>query len=143
MCAAQILPMADAVLLDTGIVSIFLKTSLVHQQRRTAIEAEIRGKIAVISFVTVAELFFWAEKANWGESRRANLDDQLRHYDVLHANRTTAKLWARTKLQCELAGIAMGANDLWIASAALEYGLPLVTTDRDFSAIASLAQIKL
>jgi hypothetical protein len=50
--------MADTVLLDTGIVSMFLKASSVHQQRRTTIEAEIRGKIAVISFVTVAELFF-------------------------------------------------------------------------------------
>ena len=39
--------MADVVLLDTAIVSIFLKVAKVHDERRRKIEDYLRGKIAL------------------------------------------------------------------------------------------------
>ena len=51
----------DTVLLDTNVVSVFLKTSEVHEEDRRKIEEALTGKIALISFVTVAEMFYWAE----------------------------------------------------------------------------------
>jgi len=35
-------------------------------------------KIALISFVTIAEMLYWAEKNNWGQNRRDDLDRHLR-----------------------------------------------------------------
>ena len=135
--------MADMVLLDTTIVSIFLKVEKIHETRRQQIESYLGGKIALISFVTVAEMLFWAERRQWGEKKRAELDQRLRAYGVLDPSRSTAELWAETRRKCELSGKQVGAHDLWIAAAALEHDLPLVTADGDFDKVPDLTVVPL
>ncbi len=135
--------MGDAVVLDTSAVSISLKASTVRAVRAEALQAALAGKVAFISFVTVAELLFWAEKRHWSDKRRADLDRHIRAYGVLDPTRTTAELWAETKAYRESLGTPMQPHDLWIASAALEYDLPLVTADGDFEAIPDLTVLPL
>lgn len=130
-------------MLDTTTVSVLLKASATHATRVAALQALLAGKLAFISFVTVAELLFWAEKRNWSDKRRADLDQHMRSYGVLDPTRTTAEIWAETKMYRESVGKRMQPHDLWIASAALEYDLPLVTADGDFDAIPDLAVIRL
>jgi len=134
--------MPENLLLDTGIVSAFLKPAEPHETRRQAVESRIRGNIGLISFITIAELYYWAEKYSWGPARRQELDSRIKNYLVLDPTRDTADIWAKTKRTCELKGRVLGAHDLWIASSALEYDVTLLTTDRDFSAIPQLKHEK-
>jgi predicted nucleic acid-binding protein len=134
--------MDNAVLLDTNAVSILLKEASVHAARRTALENLLRGKFGFISFVTVAELLFWAEKRKWGQGKRDALDGKIRSLGILDPTRDTADIWARTRASCEDAGQVVQHHDLWIAAAALEHGLPLVSFDDDFDCIPGLQRIK-
>jgi len=130
-------------LLDTNVVSMFLKTSTVHDTRRQAIEAHVLGNIPAISFVTVAELLAWAESKGWGEKKRAELETLLRVYTILDPTRETAEMWAKTKIKCESAGAKKQPHDLWVAAAALQYDLEVVTADSDFDGIPGLRVKKL
>lgn len=128
----------EAVVLDTSVVSIFLKVSAVHESRRSAIESYVRGKIALVSFVSVAELLFWAESRNWGEKRRDELDQRLRVYGILNPSRTTAQLWAIKRRECKAIGVDVAPHDMWIAAAAFEYDLTVVANDGIFGRIPGL-----
>lgn len=128
----------EAVILDTSVISIFLKISPIHEPRRAAIESFVAGKIAMISFVSVAELYFWAESKNWGEKRRQELDQRLRVYGILDPTRTTAELWAAKRRECKAAGIEVAPHDMWIAAAAFEHDLTVVSNDGVFSRIPGL-----
>ncbi len=130
-------------MLDTAVVSVLLKTSSTHASRVAALQALLVGKVAFISFVTVAELLFWAEKRDWSERRRLDLDQHMRSYGILDPTRTTAEIWAETKAYRESIGKPMQPHDLWIASASLEFELPLITADGDFDAIPDLMVVQL
>lgn len=133
--------MDKALLLDTSVVSIFLKPSSVHAVRLQKIQRELTDKSVFISLVTVAELLFWAEKRSWGEKRRTQLDQHLHVFGVLAPTRATAEIWAETKSACEKDGLPVEPHDLWIASAALEFGIPILTADNDFGRIPDVAVI--
>jgi predicted nucleic acid-binding protein len=49
----------------------------------------------------------------------------------------------RDKGRCESRGVTMQHHDLWIAAAALEHEIPILTADGDFELIPGLATIKL
>lgn len=135
--------MDNAVLIDTNIVSLLLKEAAVHEPRREQLTTMLRGKIAFISFVTVAELLFWAESRGWGQKKRDDLDARLRAFGVLDPTRDTAELWARTKWKAQNAGKTLQPHDLWIAAACLEHELPLVSADGDFDGVSGLTRIPL
>ena len=130
--------MTDSVLLDTSIVSVFLKISPVHAERRAAIEQAILGRVPLISFVTVAEIYYWAETRNWQQRRKGDLEKHLKMYVVLEPTRDTAAIWAATKYKAKSSGIHLQPNDLWIAASALEYGVELISADADFDRIEGL-----
>ena len=135
--------MNNAVLLDTNIVSLLLKEATVHEPRRQQLIAMLRGNIAFISFVTVAELLYWAESRGWGQKKRDDLDARLRAFGVLDPTRDTADLWARTKWTAQSTGKSLQPHDLWIAAACLEHELPLVSADGDFDNVAGLTRVPL
>jgi predicted nucleic acid-binding protein len=130
--------MPEILMLDTGIVSIFLKTSEAEKRKLAEIEKEIKGNIGVISFITVAEMLFWAEKNSWGEKKRQDLDKRLRAYGILDPTRITAEIWAKTRLTCDRMGKSKNRPDLWIAAAAVEHDIRLLTMDGDFDGIPNL-----
>ena len=45
--------------------------------------ALINGKKTAVSFITVGELYFGAEKAGWGKNRRSHLESMLRNLTVI------------------------------------------------------------
>jgi predicted nucleic acid-binding protein len=131
----------NAVLLDTSTVSLLLKEAVVHEPRRKALTDVLCGKIAFISFVTVAELLFWAERRGWGQKKKDDLDVRLRAFGILDPTRDTAELWARTKATTLDAGKTLQPHDLWIAAASLEHDLPLVSDDADFEHVTGLKRV--
>lgn len=55
----------------------------------------------------------------------------------------TTKRFAELFLKIRTAGTAIGTNDLWIASLALEHGLPILTLDEDFKRIEGVTVIQI
>jgi tRNA(fMet)-specific endonuclease VapC len=127
--------MAATWLLDTNV--------LIHavRGRPARVRAELRrhgpGDVAVSS-VTVAELWYGAEKSNDPARTRAAWSQVLAPYDVLPFDRAAAEHHARVRFLLRHAPI--GERDLFIAAIALAYALTVVTRNtKEFRRVPDLA----
>jgi tRNA(fMet)-specific endonuclease VapC len=120
------------VLLDTTVASLFHPKKN-RDTRRKLYAPEIIGKVCVISFQTVAELWRWPEKNNWGELERLRFDEFVRRFVVVAYDYQLARAWAKVTLESQRQGRKLESGDAWIAATAIHRGIPLVTHDRDFS----------
>ena len=66
------------------------------------------------------------------------LSELLGDVRVLEATARTSAVYARVRHQLRAAGTPIPENDVWIASTAIEFGLPLMTLDKHFEAVADL-----
>lgn len=87
-----------------------------------------------LTFVTVGELTFWAEKRNFGTRRRTDLMEWIVSKPLVDTDLNTALRWGRMKAGWESRGRPCPYNDSWIAATCLEAGLPLATNNvKDFT----------
>ena len=126
----------SVLLVDTNVVSILFNRR--HSLRQACIGA-VSGHQLLISFMTRAELSLWPAANNWGEPRRAALEQHMALYLTLYPDERTCAIWAEVVYQSRRAGQRIQTADAWIASAARQWECPLVTTDfRDYAAIDNL-----
>ena len=126
----------SVLVVDTNVVSILFSRQ--HSLRHACIEA-VSGHQLVISFMTRAELLLWPTANNWGEERRAALEQHTSLYLTLYPDQRTCAIWASVVDRCRRAGQPIQTADAWIASASRQWSCPLVTTDfRDFAAVDDL-----
>jgi predicted nucleic acid-binding protein len=60
-------------------------------------------------------------------------------YLTVYPDERTCAIWAEVADQCRRAGHKIQVADAWIASTALQWDCPLVTTDfRDYAAVEKL-----
>ena len=113
---------SERLLVDTDVLSY------IAWERRQAesFAPLLLGKLPFISFVTVGEMCFGAEKANWGESRVAKMETIIRRYTVIPGTYEVAKQYGRVKRAFR---DQVGENDMWIAATALARDLPIVTNN--------------
>jgi tRNA(fMet)-specific endonuclease VapC len=95
----------------------------------------MKGQILALSFQSVAELWAWAEKNNWGEKPRQGLEAFLRRFLVIPYDYELAQVWAKVTMLCEKQGRRLEAGDAWIAATAVHRTIPLLTHDRDFQGL--------
>jgi tRNA(fMet)-specific endonuclease VapC len=115
----------DAVLLDTDVFSYLMK----NDTRGNAYRPHIKNKTVAISFVTVGELYYWAESRNWSPKNRQNLEDRLKAVVVVPYDAQLCSVYG--KLRASLpSGMNVAANDLWIAACSLRHNIPLITNNR-------------
>jgi len=120
---------SDAVVVDTDVVSYLFKADT----RAEAYRPHLVGKTLVLSFMTVAELYRWAEQRNWGQNRCTALEQHLRNFVVYGCNRELCRTWARLMVQAQHSGRRLEFADGWIAATAILHGIPLVThNQRDY-----------
>lgn len=125
----------NRVLVDTSVLSYLLK----FDTRADLYRKHLEGTTPGISFMTVAEVYFWAEKYGWGARRRAHVNNTLRTYVVVPCDDALCTSWAKIRRVCEQKGRRISVADAWIAACALRYDAPLVTHNRkDFEAIPDL-----
>ena len=123
------------VLLDTNIVSYLMRGGRLAE----AYEPHTEGRLLAISFVTVGELYYGAEKRNWGERRRKVLETTLRNFVVVPYDHDVARCYGRLVAERETKGKPIQPNDAWIAACAVRHTVPLVTHNaKDFEGITSL-----
>lgn len=114
-------PDARVAIVDTNVFSYIFKGT----PEAAPYLDDLRGTIPAVTFVTVAELYQGAYKANWGAEKLETLDRQLRLYLVLPYDESVAQQWAR--IQTATPGRTYPVNDAWTAACALSYGCPLLT----------------
>jgi tRNA(fMet)-specific endonuclease VapC len=89
----------------------------------------LTGRLLVVSFMTVAELDRWALQRDWGEARRARMEQHLRNFVVYPFNRSLCLRWAEVADRARRKGRPIGVADAWIAATALEHDIPLITNN--------------
>jgi tRNA(fMet)-specific endonuclease VapC len=110
----------NRLVVDTSVVSYILKKHSLADAYWEILKAHELG----ISFMTVAELYCWPLRRNWGEQRLVALRQHLRGYTVLPYGDAISWEWA--KIKCRR-GRPTSDPDAWIAATALVHGIPLVT----------------
>ncbi len=128
----------DAVLLDTDVFSYLMRP---RDARGDAYRPHVKGKTVAVSFVTVGELFYGAEKRKWGAKTLSYLQEKLKAVVVVPYDEELCRTYGRTRASLPV-GVVVAANDLWIAASAIRHSIPLVTNNRKhFERIPSLKLI--
>jgi predicted nucleic acid-binding protein len=100
------------------------------------------GRVAVISYVTVAELRFGAEIAAWGERRLRRLDADLAFAEVVWPDQRLTASYVRLRSWAVRNGHGLAHKeheaDRWIAATAIWLELPLVAHDAIFHNVDGL-----
>ena len=130
--------MLEQRLIDTSVLSLILK----RDTRAAAYVPHLAGRIGVLSFITLAELYRWPEERHWGARRRAELARLLEPYEVVYPDEALCRRWAVMAAELRRAGRPVPFADSWIAATAIHLNLALVTHNpSDFRGIDRLVVI--
>lgn len=115
-------------------IPMFSPISYAHATRELPLYlSHIRHRTVVISFVTVGELYYWAERRKWGLARVKFFEERLTTLIVVPYDVEVCRVYARLKSGLKNpAGShrVIGDNDLWIAACAVRHNIPLITHNR-------------
>jgi tRNA(fMet)-specific endonuclease VapC len=121
-------------LLDTNIViALFTKESSITEKIRS-----FPGNIFIPSIV-IGELFYGAEKSTRKEENKKKVEALAASSSVLDCDTDTARLYGKIKNHLRDKGTPIPENDIWIASLAEQHQLTIVTRDKHFLNIESVA----
>lgn len=130
--------MSEVVVVDTDVVSFEFK----GDSRADLYDRHIEGKQAVISFMTIAELYKWAEDRDWGERRRAQLEEHMRSFTRHASSEALCRIWAEVMTGAAREGRRIEVADAWIAATAIIRDVPLITHNgRHYEGVDDLAVI--
>jgi predicted nucleic acid-binding protein len=88
-----------------------------------------------VSFVTIGEAVYGAQRRRWGVRQIARLERFYGYEFVAVPSRgqqvpRMAKAWGGLRVNAERTGFTMPVNDAWIAATCLALGYPLATLNR-------------
>ena len=100
---------------------------------------------AVIPLAVHAELLVGVQMARDGDAERRRLSRtyQLLQADVRRPTRETAQAWSALSLQLRRIGRKVPHNDVWVAAAAVELHLPLLTRDKHHAGLPGVTLVAL
>ena len=75
-------------------------------------------------------------------SRRLSTLQTVSDLHPLPVDTAVADEWARLRLLLVAAGRRVNVNDTWIAATALAHGVPVVTQDADYRALAEVSDLQ-
>ncbi len=121
-------------LLDTNILLAWIRWGTPLQVYLQAIyQIDTISTVPIISIVSVAELRVIALQNGWGPQKLRMLESLLTYLIVVPIPyKTLVDAYVEIDDFSRRAGVKMGKNDLWIASAAQVENAVILTTDKDF-----------
>jgi tRNA(fMet)-specific endonuclease VapC len=125
------------IVVDTDVVSFLFK----NHPLGIRYDPELAGGVPLVSFMTVAEVERWALQYRWGEHRLYWLHLYLGRFTAT-SSLDLCRKWAEVMVAAQAAGRRIECADAWIATTALQYGVPLVTHNRnDYLGVPGLTLI--
>jgi predicted nucleic acid-binding protein len=113
----------SAVLVDTDVVGLLFA----NDPECEPYAAEIAGKVALVSFQTVAEVECWTVERAWTPERCAWMHLYLERYTAVPSSPDLCRRWAEVLAAGEERGQPVTYGNAWIAATALLYRVPLLT----------------
>ena len=113
--AAPPAPLPPRVLVDTDVLSYFLR----NDSRAAQFAPLLEGRVIVVSFQTVAELYRWAKERGFGERRVRELEELLRRLVVVPSSNALCAEWAAIHAEARQSGLSISPQDAWVAATAL------------------------
>jgi toxin FitB len=110
------------VVLDTDVASGILRDRL-----SPGLNARLAGAVWFVTFVTVGELWQWADTRSWGAPARRQLEQLLARTVVIDSDEAVSRQWGRSSAAARARHRPRPANDSWIAACCVARGLPLAT----------------
>lgn len=89
----------------------------------------LSGKTLAVSFMTVAQLYYGAYKAGWGDAKLTRLQNHLKGYVVLPFDNEICQTWAQIQVDVENQHFCIEDGDCWIAASALRHDCALATNN--------------
>ncbi len=128
----------NRVVADTDVVSFLFKDHPIGKRY----DPELAGRVALISFMTVAEVERWAIQYRWSEQRLHWLRLYLGRFTVVPSSPDLCRKWAEVMVAAQAVGRRIECADAWIAATALLYDASLVTHNRsDYLGVPGLRVI--
>ena len=125
-------------LLDTSILVHLLRNNETGRRIEEMFQIRRRTDRPLISVVTVGECLSLARQFGWGASRVAALEALLSELVVVPIDsRPVLERFGEFHAWTRSIGRSLSHNDLWIAATVAASGAHLVTSDRDFDALAT------
>jgi tRNA(fMet)-specific endonuclease VapC len=87
-------------------------------------------------------LFFGAENSSKVAENLQKVDELIPRVHVVPCDLDTARHVGRIRHSLRMLGKPVPANHIWIAAAALQYRLPLLTADAHFDSVAGLEIVR-
>jgi len=123
---------------DTDVVSFAFK----DDTRATLYDEHFRDRSPIISFMTLAELYRWAESRDWGARRRAKLERHIARFAVHGCSRGLCRVWAQVVAGAARNGTPLDCADAWVAAVAMLLEVSLVTHNgRHYAGVEGLQVI--
>ena len=94
-----------------------------------------------IPVIVLAELLAGARRSNRVAESVAQVEHFINRNTVLSCNADTASYYADISNELRARGKPIPENDMWIASVALQHGLPLAARDKHFNHVESLVRV--
>ncbi len=123
---------------------VLIDTSVLVPMERGEVDPEAFGEAGAISVVSVSELLFGAFRARSPVRmrRRRTVERLLERFEALPITGEIARLHAELGAELAADGLAVPANDFWIACTALVHDAAVATRDqRGFSRIPGIRLI--
>ena len=132
----SILMTGSKCLLDTSVI--------IHSfKKNTAIAARLdKVEEIYVPIEVEGELFYGAYNSANPEKHITQIKAFLFNCKVLLPDSSTADIYGKIKATLIRKGKPIPENDIWIAAIALQYSLPLFTTDNHFAEIDNIALLQ-
>lgn len=95
----------------------------------------------VVPAVVLGEFDFGIRQSRHFRRYTTWLENNLPYTEIAIVDEETARLYGEIRLLLKKAGTPVPVNDTWIAAAALQFDLPVLSRDGHFDAIKSIRRV--
>ena len=128
----------NCVVCDTDVVSYIFE----NHPFGSPYQRDLAGRMALISFMTIAEIERRALQYHWGDRRIRVLRAYLSRFTVVPSSPDLCRKWAQVMVSAQDAGRRIESADAWIAATALLHDATLLTNNRaDYLGVNGLTLI--